>query len=125
MTGEYIKPVFWVGSSKQDLLAFPPLVIRDIGHALYIAQLENKPPTAKPLKGFGGASVIEIAVSGDGDAYRAVNTVRFELAIYVLHCFQKKSQSGIATPQQDIDLVKSRAKTAEEDYLQWQLKPTN
>jgi phage-related protein len=119
MMEEAIKPVAWIGSSKRDLLAFPPETVRNVGHALYLAQCGDKPPNAKPLKGFGGASVLEIILNEGGDAYRSVYTVRFEHAVCVLHCFQKKAKSGIATPQQDIDLVKSRLRIAEEDYRQW------
>jgi phage-related protein len=100
-------------------LSFPPDTIRNVGHALYLAQCGDKPPNAKPLKGFGGASVLEIVLREEAETYRSVYTVRFEHAVCVLHCFQKKSKSGIATPQQDIDLIKSRLKAAEEDYRQW------
>ena len=83
------------------------------------AQIGRKPDDAKPLKGFGGAGVLEVVANHDGDAYRAVYTVRFAEAVYVLHCFQKKSKSGIATPKGEIDLVKGRLKMAEEEYKQW------
>lgn len=108
------KPVVWQNSSKKDLLTFPVPVIKEIGHALNMAQQGDKSPDAKPLKGFGG--VLEIVENYDTDTYRAVYTVKFEKAIYVLHCFQKKSKKGIATPQQDIDLIKQRLKDAEQDY---------
>src|SRR5258708_903869 len=105
-----LKPVSWIGSSKKDFLEFPKDAIHDIGHELYIAQRSEKPSKAKPLKGFGGAGVLEIVENHDGDTYRAVYTVKFEDMVYVLHCFQKKSKSGIATPQQDIELIKQRLK---------------
>jgi len=108
------KPVVWQKSSKKDLLTFPVPVIKEIGHALHLAQQGEKSPDAKPLKGISG--VLEIVENHDTDTYRAVYTVRFEKAIYVLHCFQKKSKSGIATPKQDIDLIKQRLKEAEADY---------
>jgi phage-related protein len=117
-----IKSIVWVASSKKDLLDFPLETIQDVGYALYIAQCGDKAPRAKPLKGFGGASVLEVVQNQDGDTYRAVFTVRFEDAIYVLHCFQKKSKSGIATPQKEIDLIKSRLKLAEEEHKKWQEK---
>jgi len=120
MGNEALKPVVWIASSKKDLLDFPPPTIRDVGHALYVAQCGEKPPNAKPLQGFGGASVLEIVLNEDGGTYRAVYTVRFELAVYVLHCFQKKSRSGIATPKHDVELVRGRLSIAEEDYRQWQ-----
>ena len=116
------KPLVWVSSSKKDFLKFPEDVIGDVGNALYLAQCGDKPPNAKPLVGFGGASVLEVVEQHDGDTYRAVYTVRFEDAVYVLHCFQKKSKSGSATPQQDIELIKSRLKAAEEESTQWQKK---
>ena len=117
-----LKPVLWIASSKKDLLDFPPATIREVGHAIYLAQIGDKPPNAKPLRGFAGASVLEIVVNEDTNAYRAVYTVRFEHAVYILHCFQKKSKSGVATPQKDIDLVETRLAAAEEDYAQWQQK---
>jgi phage-related protein len=114
-----IKPVVWIAASKKDFLKFPPETVRDVGYALYQAQCGEKPPNAKPLKGFGGASVMEVVENQDGDAYRAVYTVRFEDAIYILHCFQKKSKSGAAMPQQDIELVKNRLRMAEEEHKRW------
>ncbi len=120
MIADVIKPLVWISSSKRDLLEFPSATIRDVGHALYLAQCGEKPPNAKPLKGFGGASVLEIVLSEDRVAYRAVYTVRFEDAVYVLHCFEKKSKSGIATAQKDIDLIENRLAAAEEEHRQWQ-----
>jgi phage-related protein len=96
------KPVVWVGSSRRDLKSFPQRVRSDIGQALYAAQLGETDPAAKPLKGFGGAAVMEIVDRYDTNTYRAVYTVEFSNVIYVLHCFQKKSKRGIATPQRDI-----------------------
>lgn len=109
------KPVHWIGSSKSDLLAFPPGVIGNIGYALGVAQLGGKHPAAKPRKGEGGG-VFEFVESFDGNAYRAIYTVRFERVVYVLHAFQKKSPSGIRTAQADIDLVSERLKRAREHY---------
>jgi len=113
------KPVFWVGSSKEDLRAFPAEVRGRVGGALWDAQLGRKAPFAKPLKGFGGASVLEIVDDFDGDAYRAVYTVRFAGAVYVLHAFQKKSKRGIETPKAERDLIARRLDRAKEDYEQW------
>lgn len=87
-----------------------------MGYALFEVQKGKKPLSAKPLHGFGGANVLEIVENSCQGTYRAVYTVRFEKAIYVLHCFQKKSKKGIATPKQEIDLIWRRLKTAEEDY---------
>jgi phage-related protein len=103
-----MKPVHWVGSSLDDLRELPDEVQSDIGHALYVAQQGGKHPDAKPLKGFTGASVLEVVENYDGEAYRAVYTVKLASAIYVLHVFHKKSKQGIATPQADIDLIKRR-----------------
>src|ERR1019366_1549340 len=107
------RPLIWVGSSRKDLRAFPRQVRRDTGKALYAAQQGETDPAAKPLKGFGGRSVLEIVADHDGDTWRAVYTVRFEEAIYVLHAFQKKSKKGIATPKKDIDLIHRRLAEAE------------
>jgi phage-related protein len=114
-----MKPVHWIGSSLEDLRAFPVEVKRDIGFALDQAQRGGKHATAKPLHGFGDASVLEIVENHDGDTYRAVYTVRFAEAIYVLHCFQKKSKRGIKTTQRDLSLIAARFKKAREDYQQW------
>lgn len=108
-------PLHWVGSSKSDLLGFPAEVIDDIGFALGVAQLGGKHPDAKPWKG-DGPGVIEIVERHDGNAYRAVYTVRFAGAIYVLHAFQKKSPAGIKTDKRDVDLVGERLKKAQADY---------
>lgn len=111
-----LKPVLWVGSSRRDLQAMPRQVRGDIGQALYTAQQGLTDPSAKPLKGFGGTRVMEIVERYQTDAYRAVYTAHFETAIYVLHVFQKKSKTGIATPKQDIDLIKKRFAEAQRDY---------
>ena len=87
-----------------------------MGFALYQAQIGRMHGSAKPLKGFGGASVVEIVDDCQGDTYRAIYTVKFANAIYVLHAFQKKSKHGIKTPQAEIDLLKRRLKSAEEDH---------
>jgi phage-related protein len=109
------KPLHWVGSSKRDFLGFPDPVKDDMGNALGIAQFGGTAPTAKPWKGLG-SGVLEIVESHDGNAYRAIYTVRFAKAVYVLHAFQKKSPSGIRTATRDVELVGERLKTAEKDY---------
>ncbi len=114
------KPVRWVGSSRDDLREFPEEVRNRVGGALWEAQLGRKALYAKPLKGFGGAGVLEIVDDFDRETYRAVYTVRFAGIVYVLHAFQKKSRRGIATPQQEITLIKARLQRAREDYEQWQ-----
>jgi phage-related protein len=108
-----LKPVFWMGSSLKDLRSFPRTVQSDMGYALYAAQQGELDPDAKPLKGFGSAQVIEIVNRFAGNAYRAVYTVRFGDALYVLHAFQKKSTKGVATPKPDMDLIRARLKDAE------------
>ncbi|WP_342154499.1 type II toxin-antitoxin system RelE/ParE family toxin [Methylorubrum sp. SB2] len=97
-------------------MAFPQAVRADVGYALDLAQLGEEPLAAKALKGFGGRGILEIVENYDGDTYRAVYTVRFTDIIYVLHCFQKKSTKGIATPQREIELIKARLQMAEADY---------
>lgn len=108
-----------MGSSREDLRAFPENVQWKLGGALWDAQNGRKATFAKPLKGFGGASVLEIVDDFDGDTYRAVYTVRFAGAVYVLHAFQKKSKHGIATPRSELILIEHRLKRAKEDYEQW------
>ncbi|SKB13897.1 conserved hypothetical protein [Planktothrix sp. PCC 11201] len=116
MTQPLTKPVQWIGSSKDDLREFPEEVRDVIGYALYLAQMGSKHESAKPLKGFGSAGVLEIIDDYDGNTYRGVYTVKFSDIIYVLHVFQKKSKKGISTPQQDMQLIQKRLKQAEEDY---------
>lgn len=111
-----LKPLYFVGSSRDDLREFPEDVRQDIGYALFEAQSGTKPLSAKPLKGFGGAGVLEIIENDHSDTYRAVYTVKFANAVYVLHCFQKKSKRGIKTPSHEIDLIKQRLERAKEDY---------
>jgi phage-related protein len=115
MEGE-LKIVRWVGSSRRDLRAFPAPVRRDIGQALYAAQWGEEYLSVKVLQGFGGRSVLEIVAPYAGDTYRAVYTVRFEDAIYVLHAFQKKSKRGLATSKKVIDLIKQRLAAVERYY---------
>src|ERR1700722_11695077 len=112
------KPLEFVGSSKDDLSGFPLEVKRGVGFALRAAQKGGKHPDAKPLTGFAGAGVLEVVSDFDGDTFRAVYTVKFKGAIYVLHAFQKKSKTGIRTPQAEIDRIKSRLKRATELYAE-------
>ena len=106
------KPLEWIGSSKKDLKALPDEVIDVFGYALYLAQTGGKHDQAKALQGFGSAGVLEVVEDFRGNAYRAVYTVRFEVRVFVLHVFQKKSKTGIATPKPDMDLVRERLKVA-------------
>lgn len=109
------KPLHWVGSAKRDFLSFPASVKDDMGNALGIAQFGGTATAAKPWRGLG-PGVLEIVESHEGNAFRAVYTVRFEKAIYVLHAFQKKSPSGIRTAKRDVDLVEQRLEQAQRDY---------
>ena len=108
-----MKPTHFVGSSLADLRNFPADVRQEIGFALEQAQHGEKSLHATPLVGFKGAGVLEIVSNSVGNTYRAVYTVRLSEAVFVLHCFQKKSKSGIATSAKDMDLVRSRLKDAE------------
>src|SRR5258708_20051405 len=116
MDSEQLKPVRWVGSSLKDLKSFPPEVKADVGHALYAAQQGATDPAAKPLKGFGGVSVMEIVAPFDGNTWRTVYTVGFRGFVYVLHAFQKKSKPGISTPKNDINLLHQRLPTPKPTY---------
>ena len=119
MNGE-LRPIRWIGTSLRDLRSSPRAVRSEIGQALFTAQQGRTDPAAKALKGFGSASVLEIVASHHGNAWRAVYTVRFQDAIYVLHVFQKKSTKGIATPTREIDLIKRRLAEAERDHRERQ-----
>jgi len=109
------KSLFWIGSSLKDITRFPVQVQRSVGFALSAAQYGGKHPSAKPWKG-EGPGILEVVKDHDGDTYRALYTVRFAKAVYVLHAFQKKSPHGIATRQSDAELVKERLKLAQKDY---------
>jgi len=105
----------WAGASKRDLMEFPENARRAMGYALGVAQFGGKHPSAKPWKG-EGAGVLEVVESHEGNAYRAVYTVRFAKVVYVLHCFQKKSPDGIRTAKADIELIHQRLKAAQQHY---------
>jgi phage-related protein len=107
------KPLEWIGSSHKDLMALPADVRRLLGFALSLAQAGDKHDAAKVLKGFGGAGVLEVVEDDVGGTYRAVYTVKFAEAVFVLHCFQKKSKRRIATPKEDMDIIHTRLKIAE------------
>ena len=112
----YFKLLKWVASSKKDLVCMPEDVQDVFGYALHLAQAGKKHPQAKPLKGFHGSGVLEVVEDNRGDTYRVVYTVKFQDAVYVLHCFKKKSTQGIATPKSDIDLINIRLRAVE---AQW------
>ena len=107
------KPLEWIASSHKDLMALPSDVRRRFGYALSLAQIGDQDDAAKVLKGFGGTGVLEVVEDDAGGTYRAVYTVKFAEAVFVLHCFQKKSKSGIATPKVDMDIIRARLKVAE------------
>jgi phage-related protein len=107
------KPLHWIAATKKAVLGFPDEVKSEVGYTLYLAQLGDKGINAVPLVGFGGSKVLEAVIDDSGNTYRAVYTVKLKHAIYVLHAFQKKAKSGVATPQPDINLIRSRLKLAE------------
>lgn len=109
------RPLHWVGSARRDLLDFPDAVVDEFGYLLGVVQMGGQPPAAKPWKG-EGPGVFELVEDFRGDAYRVAYTVRFARAVYVLHCFQKKSPSGIRTAKADIELIRDRLRAARNDY---------
>jgi phage-related protein len=109
-----LKPVIWVGSSRKDLREFPEPAQDHIGYALYVAQRGGKHPDTKTLRGFGGAGVVEVLKDFRGDTFRAVYTLRYAGAVYVLHAFQKKSKTGRETPRRDLELIEQRLRQAEQ-----------
>lgn len=120
-----IKLLHWIGSSLEDLKDFPEQIKDKVGYALHEAQMGDKNHLTKPLKGFSGASVLEIVSNYDGDTYRAVYTVRFKDIIYVLHTFQKKSKTGISTPKKDMDLIASRLLIAQKHNQEFEYDKEN
>jgi phage-related protein len=108
-----LKPTVWVGSSRKDLCDFPEPVQDHMGYALYVAQRGGKHHDAKALGGLGGAGVLEVIRDFRGDTFRAVYTVRFAGAVYILHAFQKKSKTGRETPRRDTELIQQRLREAE------------
>src|SRR5499427_2148810 len=110
------KPVEFVGSAQEDLRRLPKQVTYVFGYAIFLAECGKKHPDAKPLKGFGGAGVLEVVENYDGDTYRAVYTVKFEGVVYVLDAFQKKSKRGSELPKVNMERIKLRLKAAQEHY---------
>jgi phage-related protein len=113
MKAPSLKPLRWVASAKRDLAEMPDAVQDSFGFALYLAQIGQKHEKARPLHGFGSAGVLEVVEDAKGGTYRAIYTVRIAEAVYVLHCFQKKSVRGIQTPKPDMDLIQERLKAVE------------
>ncbi|MCX7139261.1 MAG: type II toxin-antitoxin system RelE/ParE family toxin [Proteobacteria bacterium] len=120
MSNQPRKPLKWIGSSKRDLDAMPEDVKDVFGHAIDLAQVGGKHQDAKTMSGFGSAGILEIVEDFRGNTFRAVYTVKFAGWVYVLHCFQKKSKSGIKTPKEDMHLINLRLKAARQDYEAWQ-----
>ena len=114
-----MKPLVWMGSARRDLKVLPDQVRQGFGYALYLAQTGSAHPKAKSLKGFGSSALMQVVQDWQGNAYRAVYTVRFEAAVFVLHVFRKKSKSGIATPKRDMDLIHTRLRAAETIAKEW------
>jgi len=108
-----LKPVVWIGSSRKDLRAFPSLVRDHVGYAIFVAQHGGKHRDTKPMRGFGGAGLVEVFTDYRGDTFRAVYTVRHAGTVYVLHAFQKKSKTGSETPRKEMDLIRQRMREAE------------
>jgi phage-related protein len=115
-----MKKVYWMGSSQKEIRSFPREVRQEIGFSIEIAQNGRKALNAVPLVGFNGAGVLEVISNGEGGTYRTVYTVKFDNVLYVLHAFQKKSKTGIATSKKDLDLIKDRLATAEQHYREMQ-----
>jgi len=111
-----LKPLVWIGSSKKDLISLPEKARKTFGQALMFAQKGTTHNKAKVLQGFGGASVLEIIEMDESGTYRAIYTVKIKDAVFVLHVFQKKSKQGIKTPKEDMDVIHSRLKQAQ-DYF--------
>ena len=116
-----LKPIFWIAGSLKDLRDLPDDVQSVFGFALYQAQRGGKHISAKPLKGFGGAGVLEIVEDHQGSTFRVVYAVKFPMVLYVLDAFQKKSKRGAKTPAVNIDRIKKRLKLAEVHYDDWLL----
>lgn len=111
-----LKPLLWVGSSKDDLLEFPEEIRSSFGYGLYLAQMGEHSIHSKVLKGFGGAGVLEIKESDASGTFRVVYTIKMPKCVFVLHAFQKKSKQGIKTPKQEMDLIEKRLKEAQTRY---------
>ena len=106
------KPIVWVGTALKDLKAFPRDVQREVGYALYLAEIGEKHHKTRPLKGLSG--VMEIISDYQTDTYRTVYAIKLGDHIYVLHAFQKKSKRGIATPKQQMEIIRQRLRLAQQ-----------
>lgn len=115
-----MKKVIWIGSSYKDFMGFPDQIRNAVGYALFLAQEGTKHEHSKILSGMGSAGVVEIRENTPGGTYRVVYTVEIKEIVFVLHAFQKKSKSGIATPKQEIELLKARLKESRAFYKKMQ-----
>lgn len=113
-----MKRLFWISTSREDLKGFPSEVRSEVGHGLYLAQMGDRHIHAKTLSGMGSSKIIELRENDRSGTYRVVYTVEITDFIFVLHAFQKKSKTGIATPKHDLDLVKKRLKDAKALFKQ-------
>jgi phage-related protein len=118
-----MKPVHWIGSTLKDVRGFPDDVRAEVGFSIYMAQCGDRAMNVVPLVGFCGAKVLETVIDSDRSTYRAVYTVKFAHAVYVLHAFQKKSVKGIATPKPDVNAIRARLRAAEQHHAEHYLKP--
>jgi phage-related protein len=107
------KPIYWLRDAKRQLKGFPDEVQSEVGFALYQAQVGERHPASKPMKGL---NAVEIVSDFDGNTFRGVYTTKFKNTIFVLHCFQKKAKNGIATPGSELDLIRKRLRDAEKIY---------
>lgn len=113
-----MKPLHWMGSSLKDVKGFPEEVKDEVGFSLYMAQRGDRAMNVVPLVGFCGTKVLETVIDSDKSTYRAVYTVKFAHAVYVLHAFQKKSVKGISTPKPDMELIRTRLRVAEQHHAE-------
>jgi phage-related protein len=111
-----MKLLKWVGSSYKDLIRFPDEVRRSMGYALHLAQIDERHAHTKVLSGMGSSKIVEIRENDESGTYRVVYTLEIQNYVFVLHAFQKKSKSGIATPSQDIEIINNRLKEARAYY---------
>ena len=118
----WMKQVFWIGASHDDLSECPQPIRHAVGYALYRAQMGERPAHAKVFSGMGSAKILEIRENDVSGTYRAIYTVEMKDCIFVLHVFQKKSKTGKETPKKEIDLLNKRLKEAREEFANMQEK---
>lgn len=115
-----MKPIRWMRRSREDLKAFPEDARGELGHGLHLVQCGGRPSNEKPLHGdLSGVGEL-VADSKNGNTYRSVYTIKLDPFVYVLHCFEKKAKSGIATPKRELDLIRQRLREAKEEYREYQ-----